>query len=212
MRFLLIILSFIFIHISAYAELVEKDGYYVTMEDDTIYGTIKVRIDYLDELYYARIQYGAYYEDSLGNVTRLLPEHVKRICFYHQYQFVNFVSLEFYKNHRLFLHSINEEGAVKLYVHYKDVIDTRTDYGTLAFYLITLPASSEKDFFYMLKEDGSSVKYSKYSGRKNISLFFDDYPDLHSKIQRGLYGYTAVYRMVREYNKWHREKQTVSIN
>lgn len=192
------------------AKLEAMDGYYVTMEDDTIYGKIKVRIDYLEELFYARIQYIAYYEDSLGNLTQLIPEEIKLFQFFHKYQYVKFVSHTYYNNFKLFLHSINDEGAVKLYVHYRNVVDTRTDYGTLAFYLLDLPASSERDAFFMVKQDGTSIKYNKYSGRKNIAMFFSDYPELNSKIERGLYGYTAVYKMVREYNRWYRDKANVS--
>lgn len=205
MRFSLIIL-FLSFQISLFATLAAKDGYYVPMDGDTVYGKIKVRIDYLEELFYARIQYGAFYEDSTGNLLRLKPEEVSCFSFYHKYQHVKFVSMEYFPNYRMFLHELNEEGAVKLYAHYKNIVDTRTDYGALAFYLLEFPASSERDLFFMVKNDGSTVKYGKYSGKKNIAVFFLDYPELHKKIQRGLYGYTSVYRMVREYNSWYREK------
>lgn len=204
---LLLTSCFLLLNLSLFATLLEKDGYYVTMKGDTVYGTLKVRIDYLEELFYARIQYGAFYEDSLGNLVRLKPDEIRCFSFHHKYEQVTFVSQEFYNNYRMFLHALNEEGAVKLYAHYKNVIDTRTDFGSLAFYLLEYPASSERDQFFLTKADGSAVKYSKYSGKKNIAEFFSDYPELHRKIQRGLYGYTAVYRMVREYNKWHLEKE-----
>jgi len=186
------------------------EGYYITMDNDTVHGKIKVRIDYLDELFYVRIQYGAYYEDSLGLLTRLDPEEIKLFRFFHKYQYFTFSSQQYFNNYRLFLHEINNDGALKLFVHYRDVIDTRTNYGTLAFYLLDLPASSERDAFYILKPDGTSIKYNKYSGRKNIAEFFSDYPELQKKIERGLYGYTAVYKMVREYNSWYREKHAIN--
>lgn len=204
MRLLFTILALI-LHLSLFATLLEKDGYYVTMQGDTVYGKIKVRIDYLEELFFARIQYGAFYEDSLGNLIRLKPEEISSFSFHHKYEQVTFVSHEYYNNYRLFLHALNQEGAVKLYAHYKNVVDTRTDYGSLATYLLEFPSSSERDQFLLTKDDGSAVKYSKYSGKKSIAQFFSDYPELHQKIQRGLYGYTSVYRMVREYNNWFRE-------
>ncbi len=206
MRFLLLTILLIMIHQMSFGRLAEKEGYYVTMQDDTVFGKIKIRIDYLEEPYYFRIQYGAFYEDSLGTILPLKPEEIKFFAFFHGYAYVKFVSVEYYNNYRLFLHAINEEGAVKLYVHYKNVVDTRTDYGSLAYYLLEFPASSEQDYFYLIKPDGTSVKYSKYSGKKNIARFFSDYSLLHSKIQRGLYGYTAVYKMVREYNRWYASK------
>lgn len=202
MRSLFLIIFLIFLQQTLTAELAAKEGYYVTMQDDTIHGIIKVRIDYLDELYYFRIQYGAFFEDSLGNLTILKPDNVKSFSFYHKYQHVKFVSLKYDMDYRIFLHAINEEGAVKLYSHYRNVIDTRTSYGSLAYYLLAFPASSEVDKFFMVKSDGSTLRYGKFSGKKKVSLFFSDCPQLHAKIERGLYGYTAVYRMVREYNQW----------
>ena len=136
MRSLFLIISLAFLQQTLMAALAEKEGYYVTMQDDTIHGIIKVRIDYLEELYYFRIQYGAFFEDSLGNLTALKPDDVKSFSFYHMYHYVKFVSLEYDMNYRIFLHAINEEGAVKLYVHYRNVVDTRTDYGSLAYYLL----------------------------------------------------------------------------
>lgn len=204
MRFLIIIFLFLVQH-AVFATLLPTDGYYITHDDDTIRGTIKVRIDYMDELYFERIQYGAFYEDSTGNQVYLKPDEIKSFSFHHGYQDFNFISIEYFPNYRIFLHAINEEGAIKLYVHYKNVVDTRTNFANLAFYLLQYPASSEVDMYYLVKEDGSFVKYGKYSGKKNISTFFSDYPALHSKISRGLYGYTSVYRMVREYNSWARE-------
>jgi len=210
MRIVLLILSAVFIQQSVFATLTEKNGFYVTMQDDTVYGKLKVRIDYLDELFYARIQYRAFFEDSLGNLITLKPDEIKCFSFFHKYEHLKFVSQEFYNGYRLFLHAINEEGAVKLYVHYKNVVDTRTNYGNLAFYLLELPASSERDYFFLTKQDSTTLKYSKYSGKKHIAKFFKDYPVLYSKIERGLYGYTAVYKMVREYNLWYKSRKSVS--
>jgi hypothetical protein len=205
MRPLLLIFSFVLFQQYALALLAAKEGYYVTMDNDTVRGTIKIRVDFNDEPYFFRIQYGAFYEDSTGNVIQLDPDHVKCFVFFHKIEYIKFVSLEYYSNYRMFLRAINEQGHVKLYQHYKNVVDTRTDFHSLSMYLLEYPASSEEDFFFLTKPDGTSVKYGKYSGKKNISRFFADYPVLHKKIQRGLYGYTAVYMMVREYNRWKAE-------
>ena len=201
MRSLILILSLVFLQQYALARLEAKDGYYVTMENDTVWGKIKIRIDFNGEPYFFRIQYGAFYEDSTGNLTLLEPEHVRCFVFFHKIEYIKFVSLEYYNNYRMFLRAVNESGYVKLYLHYKNVVDTRTDYHSLAMYLLEYPASSEEDFFFLVKPDGTTVKYGKYSGRRNISRFFADCPRLHEKIERGLYGYTAIYMMVREYNQ-----------
>jgi len=205
MRSVLLILAFFLVQQSAQALLASKEGYYVTLGNDTIRGTIKIRVDFNDEPYFFRIQYGAFYEDTLGNLTALDPDHVQCFVFFHKIEYIKFVSLEYYPNYRMFLRALSEEGLVKLYQHYKNVVDTRTDFHSLSMYLLEYPASSEEDFFFLTKPDGTSVKYGKYSGKKNISRFFADYPQLHRKIQRGLYGYTATYMMVREYNQWKRE-------
>lgn len=180
------------------------------MNGDTVYGIIKVRIDFMEELYYERIQYGAFYEDSLGSLFRLKPDEISCFSFFDKNAQVKFVSQEYYSNFRIFLHSIIEGEGVDLFAHYKNVVDTRTDFGSLAFYLLEYPASSERDNFFLVKKDGTSVKYGKYSGKKNIANFFSDYRALHTKIKRGLYGYTAVYKMVREYNLWYREEHSAS--
>jgi len=206
MRSLFIILSLLLLSHYSFARLTEKEGYYVTMENDTLYGTIKIRTDFNDDPYFFMIQYGAFYEDSLDNSFILNPDEVKCFVFFHEIEYIKFVSVEYYPNYRLFLRAVSEEGFVNLYVHYKNVVDTRTDFKSLSFYLLEYPASSEEDFFFLLKPDGEAVKYGKYSGRKNIARFFSDYPELHAKIERGLYGYTAIYRMVREYNQWKAEK------
>lgn len=202
MRSLLLILPFVLVQQSAMALLAAKEGYYVTMDGDTLHGTIKIRVDFNDEPYFFRIQYGAFFEDSTGIVTPLDPDHVNCFVFFHKIEYIKFVSLEYYPNYRMFLRALSEEGHVKLYQHYKNVVDTRTDFHSLSMYLLEYPASSEEDFFFLTKPGGASVKYGKYSGKKNISRFFADCPQLHRKIQRGLYGYTATYMMVREYNQW----------
>ncbi|MCD4696868.1 MAG: hypothetical protein K8S16_11580 [Bacteroidales bacterium] len=200
-----LIILFIVIPSLLLAKLEEKEGYFITNEGDTVFGTIKIRFDYKDDIYFARVQYGIFHQDSTGALNLLRPNDIKEFGFHHGYQDHKFVSVEYFKNYYMFLHVINDEGAVKLYVHYKDMFDSRTDYGNLSYFLLSYPTTSEKDYFYMVKPDSSTIKYSKYSGRKRLAEFFSDYPELQSKIERGLYKYTAVYRMVREYNKWYKK-------
>jgi hypothetical protein len=202
---LLLLIGLLFISVTLRGELAEKEGYYITMDGDTVTGILKVRIDYLGEPYFARIQYGVFFEDSINGLVSLRPDSIQRFSFFHQYEWHNFVSQEYYKGFRLFLKVLIEGDGVCLYSHFRQVVDTRTDFGNLAYYLLEYPSSSERDAFFLVKVSGETLKYNKYSGKKNISLFFADCPLLHRKIQRGLYGYTAVYKMVREYNVWYAE-------
>lgn len=203
---LLFITGLLAFSVTLQGALAEKEGYYITMDGDTVSGMLKIRIDYLGEPYFARIQYGIFFEDSINGLISLRPDSVRRFSFFHEYEWHNFVSIEYYRGFRLFLKLLIEGDGVCLYAHFRQVVDTRTDFGNLAYYLLEYPSSSERDAFFLVKASGENLKYNKYSGKKNISHFFADYPALNRKIKRGLYRYTAVYKMVREYNVWYGEE------
>ena len=62
---------------------------------------------------------------------------------------------------------MNEE-PLKLYVHYCDLVDSRTDYGNIAYFILGYPSSSSKDDYIFIKPDGTSIKFNKYRYNKVI--------------------------------------------
>ncbi|MCF8378369.1 MAG: hypothetical protein K9H49_02260 [Bacteroidales bacterium] len=197
------IIVLLFLPAILFARLAEMPGYIISNDGDTSEVLLKIRLDYQDDIYFARVQYGVFLMDSNSTLKLLKPGEIKEFGFHYLYKDHKFVSVEYFNNYFLFLYVIIDDGPLKLFAHYKDMFDSRTDYGNLSYFLLSFPASSQKDFFCFLKPDGSFIKYSKYSGKKRLADFFSDYPELQAKIKRGLYKYTAVYHMVREYNKWY---------
>ena len=201
-------------HITTYGITEVKDGYYIKHSGDTVYGRLKIRVDFKGDIHFTRLQSKLYFLDSLDNLHIFKPDELHSYSFENDGENFKFVSIYFYKKRKLFLQAINEDGYLKLYTHYRDVIDSRTDYGNLSYYLLSYPKICKKDYFIITKPDGEFLKVGTMYISKKMSLFLADYHELAYRIRKNIYGFGDIERIIWSYNIWSKKKlrECVSIN
>jgi len=183
-----------------------KNGYYISHPGDTVYGKFKIRIDFKGELHFTRLQNKAYFIDSYNNTKVFKPEDLLSYTFEHEGEFLKFVSIYFYKKRKLFLKVENEDGYLNLYSHYRDVVESYTDYGNLNYYLLSYPNICKEDYHIIIKPDGKKIKVGVMYMSKKLSIFLAEYPELAYKIRNKTYDFEDVDRIVWRYNIWYKKE------
>lgn len=195
---------------TVFSRVIIRDGYYINHDLDTVFGSFKLRLDFQDDLFLVRLQQKAYFLDKAGELTIFKPSEILSYAFQYEKEVIKFTSVKYYSKSHLFLKEINEKGCLKLYVHYTEVIDSRTDYGNLSFFLLSYPNSSEEDFYCIEKPDGSLLHVSKLTMKRRLRTFFADYPKLAMKVELGLYNFSDMFWIIYDYNRWWEVKSTIT--
>lgn len=212
MKKLVILSLLIFIHVFAFGKMLVKPGYYISHDGDTTFGSFKIRIDFQDGIFLAKLQQRAYFTNQSGEEFTFKPNDILSYAFKEDKEEIKFTSVKYYSNSWLFLREMNEKGYLKLFLHYGEVVDSRTDYGNLAFFLLSYPNSSEEDFYCLMKPDGSILHVSKLTMKRKLRNYFADYHELVMKIELDLYIFSDMYWIVYDYNRWKRVKKTISYS
>jgi len=194
--FLLLVLftiSFTTLGKSKYAE-----GYIVTLEQDTIFGRIKIKVDKEDVFLPSKVEDKIVFVPDGGKRTAYLPGSIRYFSFFYNFETLIYASVPYF-NGQLFMKVISENGFLKLYQFYPDEEKGLANAYELAEFVYAADFNTIR-FFYILKPDGEFLFLGRHTPRNKILSFFGDDPELAEKIGSREYKYTDVYRMVREYN------------
>lgn len=186
--------------INAHEKTKYADGYIITLEQDTLFGSIRIEVDNNDEYIPSRFENKVVFIPDSGNRTTYIPGSIKYFYFFYNFEMLTFASVPYYNGY-LFMKVISEKGFLKLYRFYPDK-DLRI---SSAFDLAEIAYGTNFDkagYFYILKPDGSFLFLGKHTHKRKITTFFKEDPLLAEKIASGEYKYTDVYRIVREYNRY----------
>ncbi|GAB4312976.1 MAG: hypothetical protein Kow00127_03750 [Bacteroidales bacterium] len=177
------------------------DGYVVTLSGDTLYGKIKIWVDAGEELLYARMQDRIHFRE-LGSRKRFsfLPAEIKLFYFYYNFSTPTFESVPFYKEGALFLELVDNRGALRMYRYYPEGEKSLASAYELAEYVYDAPGFGERYFFYLINESDEVCLIGKHTPRQKMVRYFGSCPAVARKIDNREYGYTDIYRIVREYN------------
>lgn len=183
------------------------EGYIITLSQDTIYGSFKLKTDKDKKLIYAKTQEKISFFNEEGKRTVYHPGEIKSFYFFYNLETLTFKSVPYFKNGDLFLKVVSEKGNLRLYKLFPDGDKRLTSVYELAEYAFSTGLSGEKFFFCIIKPKGELLVMGRHTPKNKIRSFFTDYPKLFDKIDSREYKYTDVYRMVREYNVWKKETE-----
>lgn len=212
MKKTMIISLLVLLNAFAFGRVIVKPGYFISHDGDTTFGSFKLRIDFQDDIFMAKLQHRAYFIDESGKEFIFKPNEILSYSYKDEKEIIKFTSIKYYSNSWLFLETKNETGFLKLYLHYTEVLDSRTDYGNLSFFLLSYPNSSEEDFYCLIEPDGSMVQVSKLTMKRKLGSYFADYPELVTKIELDLYSFSDMYWIVNDYNRWKNVKEVISYS
>lgn len=208
-----IIIILLVISIISLGKSKNAEGYIVTLNQDTIYGSFKIKTDKNKKLIYAKTQVKIVFFDQDGKKTVYEAGAIKSFYFFYDFETLTFKTVPYFKKGKLFMKVISEKGNLKLYQFYPDSEKRLSSVYELAEYAYSLGGGGfgEKYFFYIIKPDGTILLMGKHTPKQRIYSFFTDYPELAEKIDSRQYKYTDVYRLVREYNAWKlNEAETIN--
>ncbi|MCD4732490.1 MAG: hypothetical protein K8R74_17950 [Bacteroidales bacterium] len=189
------------------------EGYIVTLNQDTIYGSFKLKTYKNKKLIYSKTQEKIVFYNQDGKRTVYEAGAIKSFYFFYDFETLTFKTVPYFKKGKLFMKVISEKGNLNLYQFYPDSEKRLSSVYELAEYAYSLGGGGfgEKYFFYIIKPDGTILLMGKHTPKQRIYSFFADYYELAEKIDSREYKYTDVYRMVREYNAWKQvEAETIN--
>lgn len=201
-----ITIVFVFFGLITHGKPKRAEGYIITLDQDTVYGSFKLKTDKEKKLIYAKTQEKISFYDQDGKKTIYYPGEILSFYFYYDFETLTFKTVPYFKNGQLFMKVISEKGNLHLYQFYPDSEKRLASVYELAEYTYSSKGIGEKSFFYIIKPDGQILLMGKHTPKRRIFEFFIDYPELAQKIDSREYNYSDVYRMVREYNAWKKEK------
>ena len=188
----------------------KAEGYIITYNQDTIYGSFKLKTDKDKKLIYAKTQEKVSFFNQDGKRTLYKPGEIESFYFFYDFETLTFKTVPYFTNWQLFMKVISEKGNLHLYKFYPDSDKRLSSVYELAEYIYSSGSFDEKFFFYIIKPDGEILFMGKHTPKRRIYSFFNDYPELAEKIDTRQYKYTDVYKMVREYNAWKEEMENAS--
>lgn len=200
-----ILIVFLLFWLTSVAKPKRAEGYIITLDQDTVYGSFKLKTDKDKKLIYAKTQEKISFYDPDGKKTIYYPEEISLFYFYYDFETLTFKSVPYFKNGRLFMKVISESGNLHLYQFFPDSEKRLASVYELAEFTYSSGGLAEKFFFYIIKPDGEILLMGKHTPKRRIKAFFNDYPELAEKIDSREYNYSDVYKMVREYNTWKKE-------
>lgn len=205
---------FILFGLLSFGKSKDAEGYIITNNQDTIYGSFRLKTDRDKKLIYAKTQEKISFFNEEGKRTVYHPGDIKSFYFFYNLETLTFKSVPFFKNGDLFLKVVSEKGNLRLYQLFPDGDKRLTSVYELAEVAFSTGLSGEKFFFCIFKPNGEVLVMGRHTPKNKIRSFFTDYPELFDKIDSREYKYTDVYRMVREYNAWKKgmEEEGVSLD
>lgn len=183
------------------------EGYIITLSQDTIHGSFKLKTDKDKKLIYAKTQEKVVFFDQDGKKTIYDAGEIASFYFFYNFETLTFKTVPYFKNGQLFMKVISEKGYLNLYQFYPDGDKRLASVYELAEFTYSLGSFGERFFFYIIKPDGDILLMGKHTPKHRIYSFFADDPELAEKIDTREYKYTDIYRMVREYNAWKKETE-----
>ncbi len=198
-RILLLFIVFL-ISVTTYGKSVYAEGYIITLEQDTLFGSIRIRVDNDDQFMPSKVEDKVVFVPEKGKRTTYLPGAIRYFFFFYNFESITYASVPYF-NGQLFMKVISEKGFLKLYQFYPDEEKGLSTAYELAEFIYRTDFN-KVSFFYILKPDGAFLFLGKHTPRHKILSFFKEDPELAEKIESGEYRYTDVYRMVREYNSF----------
>ena len=204
-----LILVLLFISITTFGKTyagktIYVQGYIITLEQDTLYGKIKIWIDKNNKLMPSKIEDRVVFAPEKGKRKTYFPGSIRYFYFFYNLETITYASVPFFKG-QLFMKVISETGYLSMYWFYPDEDKgLSTAYNLAEFVYAT--DFREISFFYILKPDTTYLFLGRHTPRNKILDFFANNPEVAEKIKSREYNYTDVYRMVREYNKYMAEK------
>ena len=206
-----IIIILLLISIISLGKSKNAEGYIVTLNQDTIYVSFKLKTEKNKKMIYAKTQEKIVFYDQDGKRTVYEAGAIKSFYFFYDFETLTFKTVPYFKSGKLFMKVISEKGNLKLYQFYPDSEKRLSSVYELAEYVYSTGGFDEKYFFYIIKPDGTILLMGKHTPKHRIYSFFANYPELAEKIDSREYKYTDVYRMVREYNAWKQvEAETIN--
>lgn len=189
------------ISLSLIGQSVVRDGFYVTTSD-TIYGQFLVPLDGEGELNLARLQWRVIFLDDENNTHFFKPGEIEGFSIQDSIETLQYFKLELYNNNYTFIRLISD-GYMRLYMHYTEML--AGGWSSIAFTnnFLTYPKRSEEDYFILHKSNQELIKVKRFSPKRKLYNYVSEYDDLALRIKTRKYGYTDVYRIVREYNTWY---------
>ena len=198
MNRILVLLILFAVSITTYGKSVYAEGYIVTLEQDTVFGTIKIRVDNKDRFMPSKVEDKIVFKPDKGKRTTYEPGTIRYFSFFYNFETLTYASVPYF-NGQLFMKMISESGFLHLYQFYPDEEKGLANAYELAEFVYAADFSTIS-FFYILKPNGEFLFLGRHTPRNKILSFFGDDPQLAEKIKSREYKYTDVYRLVREYN------------
>jgi hypothetical protein len=185
----------------------EAKGYYITLNNDTVYVKFKIPLGFFDgDIRHNALQSKITYFDSLGKKQIIRPNGAKGYYFEYLGEKFLFVSL---KNtiglwssldnttDYIFL-SIKIEGPLRLYSYYYTQ-STPGRYNGSSF----SGGSSSVEEGYVLQKSGKDIfKPSSLFFKRDMMAYFSDFPELAQKIEKKELKNNNMEEIVKEYNQW----------
>lgn len=187
------------------------EGYFITMEGDTIYATFKImKAPGTGLPMYAKLQNSIKYKiEKSDKYSKVKACIARKLVMKVDNKYEEFVAasedsllkkIDFRKN--LLIHRI-VQGAVTLYCYYfYDGSSFTTGTGNPGTVMATHSTSTLIKEYILIKEDGNYIKIVNGRKRKYIIEFLKEYTVLAQKIENKEIKTSEIELIVNEYNKW----------
>jgi len=123
------------------------EGYIVTLNQDTIYGSFKLKTYKNKKLIYSKTQEKIVFYNQDGKRTVYEAGAIKSFYFFYDFETLTFKTVPYFKKGKLFMKVISEKGNLNLYQFYPDSEKRLSSVYELAEYAYSLGGFSEKYFF-----------------------------------------------------------------
>ena len=104
---------------STYATSVHVPGYVVTLEQDTIFGEIKIKIDNNSHFIPSSVEDKIVFVPNKGKRKKYVPGSILYFFFFYNFESVTYATVPYF-NGQLFMRVISETGFLKMYHYYPD--------------------------------------------------------------------------------------------
>jgi len=191
-----------------FADFENMDAWYITHNSDTVKGIMIIPLDENGGINFAKLQWRISFIDTVGHYCRLHPDEISSFTIINGFEKIKYNSIRVGQDSYVFARlAIN--GYLNLYIFYKEILEGGWIEGSyIKNYFLGYPTSAKQDYFILIKGNGEKTDVNWDTFNKKMPRFFYDYPELSKKIKSKNYKFTDIYRIVRDYNRWHREKES----